>query len=107
MTLPLNLSLFQRPLISKTVSGDLNALTNSGFYFVQNPTNGATTNWAHVLVNSSDNQNRVLQLFFPDAASQGVWYRDRNDGTWSNWEHVLTSDQVTTEVTNILTTAEF
>ena len=107
MTLPLNLSLFTRVLNSKTVTGDLNELTTSGFYYVQQPTNSPTTAWVHVLVNSSDDKNHVIQLVLPDNGSEGVYYRDRTSNSWSSWSKLVTMDQVTAEITRLLTTVEF
>jgi hypothetical protein len=107
MTLPLNLSLFTHVLNSKTVTGDLNELTTSGFYYVQQPTNSPTTAWVHALVNSSDDNHHVIQLVLPDNGSEGVYYRDRTSGSWSSWSKLVTMDQVTAEVTRLLTTAEF
>ena len=107
MTLPLNLSLFTHVLNSKTVTGDLNELTTSGFYYVQQPTNSPTTAWVHALVNSSDDKNHVIQLVLPDNGSEGVYYRDQNNNSWSSWRKLVTMDQVTAEITRLLTTAEF
>ena len=107
MTLPLNLSLFTHVLNSKTVTGDLNELTTSGFYYVQQPTNSPTTAWVHAIVNSSDDNKHVIQLVLPDNGSEGVYYRDRTNGSWASWSKLVTMDQVTAEVTRLLTTVEF
>ena len=107
MTLPLNLSLFTHVLNSKTVTGDLNELTTSGFYYVQHPTNSPTTAWVHAIVNSSADNNHVIQLVLPDNGSEGVYYRDRTSGSWASWSKLVTMDQVTAEVTRLLTTVEF
>ena len=107
MTLPLNLSLFTNVLTSKTVKGDLNGLTTSGFYYVQQPTNSPTTAWLHVIVNSSANNKHVIQLAFPDTASEGVYYRHLTIDSWSSWSKLVTMDQVTAEITRLLTTTEF
>ena len=107
MTLPLNLSLFTHVLNSKTVTGDLNELTTSGFYYVQSPTNSPTTTWVHVIVNSSDDKKHVIQLLLPDNGSEGAYYRDQTSGSWSSWSKLVTMDQVTAEITRLLTTAEF
>lgn len=110
MSLPLNLNLFSRLLNAKDVSGDLDTITKPGFYFVTNPTNVPTTptNQAHLLVNAANDPDTVMifQLLAPDDPSQGLWYR-ANTGIWSEWKHVLTSPQVTRQVTLLLTTAEF
>ena len=107
MTLPLNLSLFTHVLNSKTVTGDLNELTTSGFYYVQQPTNSPTTAWVHAIVNANDDNKHVLQLVLPDNGNEGMYYRDRTSGSWSSWSKLVTMDQVTAEITRLLTTAEF
>ncbi|WP_334116407.1 pyocin knob domain-containing protein [Ligilactobacillus sp.] len=107
MTLPLNLSLFTHVLNSKTVTGDLNELTTSGFYYVQQPTNSPTTTWVHVIVNASDDKKHIIQLVLPDNGSEGLYYRDRTSGSWSSWNQLATMDQVTNELTRLLTTVEF
>lgn len=107
MTLPLNLSLFTHVLNSKTVTGDLNKLTTSGFYFVKQPTNSPTTAWPHVIVNYSEHENHVLQLALPGNGSEGAYYRQQINGSWSSWTKLVTMDQVTAEITRLLTTVEF
>ena len=107
MTLPLNLSLFTHVLNSKTVTGDLNKLTTSGFYFVQNPVNAPTSNWPHLIVNATDNKNTVAQLAIPDQGNAGLYYRCYYQNSWSDWYKLVTMDQVTAEITRLLTTAEF
>lgn len=107
MTLPINLALFTHVLNSKTVTGDLNELTTSGFYYVQQPTNSPTTAWVHAIVNSSDDKNHVVQLALPDNGSDGAYYRNWSNGSWSSWNKLVTMDQVTAEITRLLTTAEF
>lgn len=107
MTLPLNLALFTHVLNSKTVTADLNELTTSGFYYVTYPTNSPTNAWVHVIVNASDDNHHVIQLLLPDNGSEGAYYRDRTGGSWSTWSKLVTMDQVTAEVTRLLTTVEF
>lgn len=107
MTLPLNVSLFTHVLNSKTVTGDLDELTKSGFYYVKEPTNSPTTAWPHMLVNASDDQNHVIQLLWPDSTSEGSYYRNQINGSWSSWIRLVTMDQVTAEITRLLTTVEF
>lgn len=104
---PFDLTLIQALLSSKTVTGDLNELTTSGFYYVQHPTNSPTTAWVHAIVNSSDDNNHVIQLVLPDNGSEGVYYRDQTSGSWASWSKLVTMDQVTAEVTRLLTTVEF
>ena len=107
MTLPLNLSLFTHVLNSKTVTGDLNKLTTSGFYYVQQPTNSPTTAWVHVIVNVSADKKHVIQLLLPDHGSEGAYYRDQTSGSWSSWSKLVTDDYVTYLVKQLLTTTEF
>lgn len=114
MSIPLNLSLFSGVLTAKTVSGDLNNITKPGFYFVQNPTNGPTTNWGHLFVNyngTTGDGYRVVQLFVTDTTSgdgHGLWSRVKmGNSAWSAWEHYATTNYVTNEVTRLLTTVEF
>ena len=107
MSMSLDLSLFTHVLNSKTVTGDLNELTTSGFYYAQQPTNSPTTAWVHVIVNASDDKNHVIQLLLPDNGSEGAYYRDQTNGSWSSWSKLATIEQVTAEITRLLTTAEF
>lgn len=107
MTLPLNLLLFSHVLEAKTVSGDLNNVTDPGFYFVQSPVNGPMNNWAHLLVNKNSDGSRVLQIFMPDQTNDGLFVRLRNDNNWQAWHQVYFKEQVDAEVTRILTSAEF
>lgn len=107
MTLPLNLSLFTHVLNTKTVTGDLNELTTSGFYYVHHATNSPTNAWPHVIVNSSADKKHVIQLLLPDNGSEGAYYRDQTSGSWSSWSNLVNRDQVTAEVTRLLTTVEF
>lgn len=106
MSLPLNLRLFSHVLEAKTVSGDLNNITDPGFYFMQRTT-GPTTNWAHLLVNKNSDGSRVLQIFMPDQTNDGLFVRLRNDNNWQAWHQVYFKEQVDAEVTRILTSAEF
>lgn len=114
MTLPLNLNLFSRVLNAKTITPTsytaMNDLTTPGFYFLKiKALNSAAYN-SHILVNANDDNSRILQLLVNDATTgddTGLFVRHRVDGTWSSWQHILTSDQVTAEVTHLLTTTEF
>ena len=107
MTLPLNLTLFSRVLTAKTVSGDLNNVTDTGFYFVQMPVKGLLTNGSHLLVNKNIDGSRVLQILMPDRTNDGLFIRLRNDNNWQAWQQVYFKEQVDAEVTRILTSAEF
>lgn len=108
---PLDLTLIQQLLSSKTISDEIlnaNDLTTPGFYFVENPNlaNMPTTNWTHVFVNANTSKNRIEQICFPDQGHV-IWFRDKVDGTWSTWNQLATMDQVTNELTRLLTTVEF
>lgn len=101
MQLPLDLNLIQHVLNSSTVTGDLNNLTQSGFYYVQEPINAPTTSWPHVIVTSNDDHSKVFQLCSPDGTDEGVWFRKLSAGIWSAWQKL----DRTADVTQALTTA--
>lgn len=87
---PLDLTLIQSLLTSKTVSNEIasaNDLTTPGFYFVENHqlADMPAPGWAHVFVNANTSKNRIVQICFPDD-SQSVWFRMKNDDHWSDWE---------------------
>lgn len=114
MSIPLNLSLFSRLLNAKTIIPTsytvMNDLTNPGFYYVKMKQLNANAYNGHLLVNSSDDNSRILQLLVNDTTdgdNAGLFIRQRIDGTWSGWAHLLTQDQVTNEVTKLLTKVEF
>lgn len=108
MTMPaLDLTLIQQLLTSKTVTVDLNNLTTSGFYYVQQPTNSPTNAWVHAIVNASEDKKHIIQLVLPDNGSEGMYFRDQTSGSWSSWSKLITMDQVSAEVTRLLTSVEF
>lgn len=114
MSLPLNLLLFSRVLNAKTITPTsytaMNDLTTPGFYYVKMKTLNSAAYNSHLLVNANDDNSSILQLLVNDTTTgdnTGLFVRQRVDGTWSSWQHILTSDQVTAEVTRLLTTAEF
>ena len=88
MQLPLDLNLIQHLLNSSTASGNLNDLTTTGFYYVENPVNAPTTTWPHVFVNANDNKTKVIQLSLPSQGTEGLYYRCYSDEAWSDWQHV-------------------
>ena len=88
MQLPLDLNLIQHLLNSSTATGDLNDLTTTGFYYVENPVNAPTTTWPHVFVNANDNKTKVVQLALPSQGTEGLYYRCYSDAAWSDWQHV-------------------
>ncbi len=94
-TLPLDLTLIQSLLSSKTVSTEIttaNDLTTPGFYFVENPrlADMPAPGWAHVFVNANTAKNRVVQIWFPDNA-QSAWFRMKSDNSWSPWQQFVIS----------------
>lgn len=114
MTLPLNLLLFSHVLDAKTITPTsytaMDELTNPGFYFIKMKQLNANLFNGHLLVNSNDDNSRILQLLVNDTMTgdnAGLFLRQKIDGTWSDWKHILTNEQVTDEVTRILTSAEF
>lgn len=97
MTLPLDLTLIQSLLTSKTLSNEItsaNDLTTTGFYFVENPrlADMPTTGWSHVFVNANTEKNRIVQICFPDTA-RSAWFRMKNDDRWSPWQQFVISPQ--------------
>lgn len=97
MTLPLDLTLIQSLLTSKTLSNEIssaNDLTTTGFYFVENPrlADMPTTAWSHVFVNANTEKNRIVQICFPDNA-QSAWFRMKSDDRWSPWQQFVISPQ--------------
>lgn len=113
---PLDLTLIQQLLSSKTISDEIsnaNDLTTPGFYFVENPnlanmpmTKLGHVYWGHVIVNANTEKSRIEQIYFPDQGHV-IWFRDKYDDTWSAWNQLATMDQVTNELTRLLTTVEF
>lgn len=94
-------------------TGDLNDLRNPGLYYV--PANNAgihapsSGNWGHVLVSSSGDSGSTAQLWLDDNTNNNgphLCLRVFNF-TWTEWKSFVTMDDVTAEVTRILTTAEF
>lgn len=90
---PLDLTLIQALLSSKTISNEIsnaNDLTTPGFYFVENPAlaNLPTRNWCHIFVNANTDKNRIMQICFPDD-SQSVWFRVKLDGKWYEWNQFV------------------
>lgn len=103
---PFDLTLFTHVLNSKTVTGDLNELTTSGFYYVELPVNAPTNHYPHLIVNANDRKDRIEQICFPDQGPT-IWFRNKVNDTWSAWNQLATMDQVTNELTRLLTTVEF
>lgn len=99
---PLDLTLIQALITSKTVAADIdkNALTTPGFYYVNDP------NWGHLIVTANDSNNRIAQISLPDSGDS-TCFRVKADNGWTAWKRLATMDQVTNELTRLLTTVEF
>ena len=108
---PLDLTLIQSLLTSKTVSNEIasaNDLTTPGFYFVEKGqlADMPTPYWSHVFVNANTSKSRIEQICFPDR-DHVIWFRNKVEDTWSAWNQLATMDQVTNELTRLLTSVEF
>ena len=86
---PLDLTLIQSLLTSKTVSTEIttaNDLTTPGFYFVETnqladlPAPG----WCHIFVNANTAKNHIVQICVPDKA-QSLSFRTKSAVGWSDW----------------------
>lgn len=109
MSAPLDLSLINQLLNEQRTTGDLNALTTPGFFYVTNPTNTPTdtNNWCHVinLVNYTSNEHtaeymRIFQICTDDwNTNNTVWYR-KYTGTWTAWERFATATDLPNSTTN-------
>ena len=87
---PLDLTLIQSLLTSKTVSNEIssvNDLTTPGFYFIENITLGnlPEPDWCHIFVNANTAKNRIVQICVPDK-SQSLWFRTKSAVGWSDWK---------------------
>lgn len=72
---------------------DFNNLTDTGTYYVSNPSaNNPTGSWGNLLVSNGDS-HRVSQLYFPDDNS-APWYRTLDEGTWHDWTQLASASQV-------------
>lgn len=103
MTMPaLDLTLIQALLSSKTVDAGTNKddLTTPGFYYVNE------ANWGHIIVTANDSKNRIAQISLPDYGNS-AWFRVKNDSGWGTWNQLATKNQVSAEVTRLLTSVEF
>lgn len=71
---------------------DFNNLTDTGTYYVSNPSaNNPTGSWGNLLVSNGDD-HRVSQLYFPDDNS-APWYRTLDEGTWHDWTQLASASQ--------------
>ena len=88
--LPLDITLIQSLLSSKTVSTEItsaNDLTTPGFYFVDHPqlADLPTADWCHIFVNANTEKNHIVQICVPDKA-QSLWFRTKSTVGWSDWK---------------------
>ena len=110
MSVPLDLSLISQLLTEQRTTGDLNALTKPGFFYVTNPTNtpNDSIGWCHVinLVNYVSNEHteknmRIFQIYVNDHKDiDTVWYR-KYYGEWSAWERFVTATELQNSTTKI------
>ena len=110
MSVPLDLSLISQLLTEQRTTGDLNALTKPGFFYVIDPTNTPNDNqgWPHVinLVNYAYNEHtaenmRIVQICIDGHSRENtVWYRKYN-GEWSAWERFVTATELQNSTTKI------
>lgn len=108
---PLDLTLIQALLSSKTISDEISSaddLTTPGFYFVENTqlANMPSSHWSNIFVNANTSKNRILQICVSNS-SPDVWFRSKRETSWSAWNKLATMNQVTSELTRLLTTVEF
>ena len=109
MSVPLDLSLINQLLNEQRTTGDLNALTKPGFFYVVWPTNTPNdrTSYCHVinLVNYISNEHtaenmRIFQMYISDTRDDNtIWYRKYDSG-WTDWERFATATDLPNSPTN-------
>ena len=109
MSVPLDLSLINQLLNEQRTTGDLNALTKPGFFYVVWPTNtpNDSTSYCHVinLVNYISNEHtaenmRIFQMYISDTRNDNtIWYRKYDNG-WTDWERFATATDLPNSTTN-------
>ena len=109
MSVPLDLSLINQLLNEQRTTGDLNALTKPGFFYVVWPTNTPNdrTSYCHVinLVNYISNEHtaenmRIFQMYISDTREDNtIWYRKYDNG-WTDWERFATATDLPNSPTN-------
>ena len=109
MSVPLDLSLINQLLNEQRTTGDLNALTKPGFFYVVWPTNTPNdrTSYCHVinLVNYISNEHtaenmRIFQMYISDTREDNtIWYRKYDNG-WTDWERFVTATDLPNSPTN-------
>ena len=109
MSAPLDLSLINQLLNEQRTTGDLNALTKPGFFYVVWPTNtpNDSTSYCHVinLVNYISNEHtaenmRIFKMYISDTRNDNtIWYRKYDNG-WTDWERFVTATDLPNSPTN-------
>ena len=109
MSAPLDLSLINQLLTEQRTTGDLNALTKPGFFYVVWPTNTPNdrTSYCHVinLVNYISNEHtaenmRIFQMYISDTRNDNtIWYRKYDNG-WTDWERFATATDLPNSTPN-------
>ena len=109
MSVPLDLSLINQLLNEQRTTGDLNALTKPGFFYVVWPTNTPNdrTSYCHVinLVNYISNEHtaenmRIFQMYISDTREDNtIWYRKYDNG-WTAWERFATATDLPNSTPN-------
>lgn len=78
-----------------TSATNLDTVTTSGFYDVQNPTNGPGTGWWYVNVfRHSQSASFCLQIAYDldtSPSSDGYFIRSLNGTSWSSWKRIVTA----------------
>lgn len=110
MSVPLDLSLISRLLTEQRTTGDLNALTKPGFFYVTNPTNtpNDVTTWCHVIniVNYITDEPieayiRIVQIYIRDHSNDKTMWCRKYSGEWSAWERFVTATELQNTTTKI------
>lgn len=90
-----------------TSATNLDTITTSGFYDVQNPTNGPGTGWWYVIViRHSQSASFCLQMAFDldtSPSSDAYFIRSLNGTSWSTWRRIATATDLATKADTIHT----
>ena len=109
MSVPLDLSLINQLLNEQRTTGDLNALTKPGFFYVVWPTNTPNdrTSYCHVinLVNYISNEHteenmRIFQMYISDTRDDNTICYRKYDNGWTDWERFVTATDLPNSPTN-------
>ena len=110
MSVPLDLSLISQLLNEQRTTGDLNALTKPGFFYVTQPTNtpNNVTTWCHVIniVNYITDEPieayiRIVQIYIRDNSNDKTMWCRKYSGEWSAWERFVTGTDLPNSMTKI------